>query len=67
MVLLSDLIASTLNLAELVGETFLFCFHNKELHMFDVMGVALGEDFEILIYHCIEGAKICAIFCNSSL
>ena len=67
MVLLSDLIAITLNLAELVGETFLFCFHNKELHMFDVMGLALGEDFEILICHCVEGAKICAMFCSSSL
>jgi len=64
MVLLSDLTAITLNLAELV---FLFCFINKELHVFDVMGLAWGEDFVILICHCVEGAKICAMLCSSAL
>ncbi|WVY92392.1 hypothetical protein V8G54_031480 [Vigna mungo] len=63
MVLLSDLTASTLNLAELV---FLFCFINKELHVFDVMGLAWREDLVTLICHCVEGAKICAMFCSSS-
>lgn len=64
MVLLSDLTASTLNLAELV---FLFCFINKELHVFDVMGLAWREDLVTLICHCVEGAKICAMLCGSSL
>ena len=63
-VLFSDLIASTLNLAELVGPTFLFGLISKELHMFDVMGLALGEVFVILICHCVEGAKICAMLCT---
>jgi len=64
MALLSDLTASTLNLAELV---FLFCFINKELHEFEVMGLAWREDLVILICHCVEGAKICAMLCSSSL
>lgn len=61
MVLLSGLIAITLNLAE--RATFLFCFTTKELHIFDVIGVTHGEVFVILICHCVEGAKICAMFC----
>lgn len=62
MVLSPDLIANTLNLAELPRVVFLFCFNNKELHIFDVIGLALGEVFVILICHCVEGAKICAMF-----
>lgn len=62
MVLSPDLIANTLNLAELARAAFLFCFNNNELHIFDVIGLALGEVFVILICHCVEGAKICAMF-----
>lgn len=60
MVPFSELTAITLNLAE--RATFLVCFITKELHIFDVIGVAQGEVFVILICHCVEGAKICAIF-----
>lgn len=59
----SDLIANTLNLVELVGATFLFCLNNKEFHMFGMTRLAFGEVFVLLILHCVEGAKICAMFC----
>jgi len=55
-----ELIAITLNLAE--RATFLVCFMTKELHIFDEIGVAKGEVFVILVWHCVEGAKICAMF-----
>jgi hypothetical protein len=54
------LIAITLNLE--VRATFLFCFITKELHIFEVIGVAQGAVFVILVCHCVEGAKICAMF-----
>lgn len=57
----SDLTANTLNLEELLAATFLFCFNNREFHIFAVMGLALVEGLVILICHCVEGAKICAI------
>lgn len=66
-VLSSDFKASTLNLAELLFVPFLFCFINRELHIFVVIGLAMFEYLGILICHCIEGAKICAIFTYSSL
>ena len=56
-----ELVAITLNLAE--RATFLFCFITKELHIFDEIGAATGEVFMILVWHCVEGAKICAMFC----
>jgi hypothetical protein len=63
----SDLTANTLNLAELLAVPLLFCFKNRELHIFAVMGLAGAEFFAILICHCEEGARICAIFTYSSL
>ena len=64
IVLLSDLIANTLNLEELVDAPFLFCLNRKEPHVFDERGLALAEVFVNLVCHCVEGAKICAIFCS---
>lgn len=61
-VLLSDFTAKTRNLAELLHDPFLFCFNNRELHIFAVMGLALAGFLVILICHWVEGAKICAIF-----
>ena len=58
----SDFIAKTWNLAELLDNHFLLCFNNRELHIFVVMGLELTEFLVILICHCVEGAKICAMF-----
>ena len=58
----SDFIAKSWNLAELLGDHFLFYFNNKELHIFVVMGLELTEFLVILICHCVEGAKIYAMF-----
>ena len=57
----SDFTAKTWNLAELLDDHFLFCFNNRELHIFVVMGLELIEFLVILICHCVEGAKICAM------
>lgn len=66
-VLLSDFRAQTRNLAELLYDPFLFCFNNRELHIFAVMGLAFAGCLAILICHWVEGAKICAIFPCSPL
>jgi hypothetical protein len=47
LLMVPELIAITLNLAE--RATFLFCFITKELHIFDEIGVARGEVFVILV------------------
>lgn len=67
MVLFSDWRAHTLNLTELLVATFLFCFHNREVCIFAVIGHAFVEVLVILICHCVEGAKICTMLPNSSL
>ena len=58
----SDFTAKTRNLVELLDDHFLFCFNNRELHIFVVMGLELTEFIIILICHCVEGAKIYAVF-----
>lgn len=62
MVPLSELEAKTLNFAEVLMEAFLFFLRTRELHIFEVNGVTSVEFFAVLICHCAEGAKICAIF-----
>ena len=62
IVLFSDFTAKTWNLAELLDDHSLFCFNNRELHIFVVIGLELTEFIVILIYHCVEGDKICAMF-----
>jgi hypothetical protein len=58
----SDFTAKTRNLAVLLDGPFLFCFNNRELHIFAVIGLELTGFLAILICHCVDGAKICAIF-----
>lgn len=53
--------ANALNLAEDLVVPFLLCFNKREPHIFDVIGLAFVEFFGILICHCGEGAKTCAI------
>lgn len=60
--LFSVYMASALNLAEDLVVAFLLCFNKREPHIFDVIRLAFVELFGILICHCGEGAKICAIF-----
>ena len=62
IVLFLDVTAKTWNLAELLDDHFLFCFNNRELHIFVVMGLELTKFIVILICYCVEGAKIRAMF-----
>ena len=50
-VLLSDFEAHTLNLVENFAVPFVFCFRNREPHIFVVKGLALAGFFVILICH----------------
>lgn len=62
IVLLSDLTADTLNLAELLPATFLFCFHKNEPYILEVMVRVMIKFFGMLMCPGVEGANICAIF-----
>lgn len=67
IVLFSECTANTLNLAVFLAVPFLFCFNDREPHIFVVMRLVGNEFFGIFICHCEEGAKICAIFTYSLL